>query len=145
MTAREYFEQLRDLESRLALARARLDQVEARIEGLGGAGSPGCGGGDASWRVADRLSELEEARARWAAALDGLVAREDEAVGVIGALSHGNGLTLAFWRQCLWLRYLCGRTHREIAGETGRSEKAVERALSSALDAVDAQGLVASL
>lgn len=145
MTAREYFEQLRDLESRLSLARARLDQVEARMEGLGGAGSPGCGWGDSSWRMADRLSELEAARARWAGALDGLVEREDEAVGVIGALAHRNGLTLAFWRQCLWLRFLCGRTHREVAEETGRSEKAVERAISSALDAVDAQGLVASL
>lgn len=144
MTAREYFEQILDMESRLAIARARLDQVEERLDGIGG--TPGRGTvGDSSWRVADRLASLEAARERWSRSLDGLVEREDEAIGVIAALEHPNGLTLAFWRKCLWGRFLCGHSYARIASDTGRSERAVECAIPRALDAVDAQGLVASM
>lgn len=147
MKAREYFEQILDLENRLNLARDRLDQLEERIDGMGSSGNAShmTDNNNASWVMADRIARLEAVRDRWASILDALVEREDEAIEVITAIQYPNIATLAFWRQCLWLRYIRGYKYSEISEMTGHTLPSIEYAISSALKAVDAQGLVVNL
>lgn len=70
MTAREYFEQLRTIESDIRRYGEALDAAEARIEGLRSMGSSHGSGATDTDAIPRRIAQLEEARDRYARAFD---------------------------------------------------------------------------
>lgn len=146
MLAREFFDQLLALEGELNNLKEHVTMLEERLDAMPASIVGGAHDNlNASWRILDAIEAVTAARHRWGQALDAIIEREDEALEVIGALQAPTAITTYLWQRCLYQRYILARTYHDIAEEVGKSEKAVSYAISCALDAVDAQGLVAHL
>lgn len=143
MTAREYFDQVLLVESDLRRARERLDAAEERADGLGSCGPRSMGrGGSLGDGLLGRVIELDGSRERYARALDGLCEREDEALAVIAAVRTDNAASSARWRECLQYRFVSGMTLSEVAEAVGISVSGVRYAIDSAMDWIDANGVI---
>jgi DNA-directed RNA polymerase specialized sigma24 family protein len=145
VTAREYFDGVRRSQALVDLYALRLDEAEARLDGLGAA--PACGGRSAPQAdpFARRVARLDSVRARMCDAIDRAAAAEDEACEVLARLDHGNDLTTARWRRCVALVYLYGRTPAQAAKEQDVTESGVRYACDSAFEWLDEHGTLAAM
>ena len=145
MDAREYFDQLRTIESDLRRYAEQLDAVESRIEGLGSMGSPHGRGGSATDAIPRRIAQLEAARERYARAYDSLVEREDEAVGIINRTGEPGHPLTGCWREVLTYRYLRSFTWGETANRLNVNVRTACRYADQAFEWIDAHGLLAAV
>ena len=120
MTAREYFEQLRTIES---------------------GSSHGSGATDTD-AIPRRIAQLEEARDRYARAFDHLVEREDEAMELIGRTGEPGAPNTGKWREALTYRYLRAFTWGETANRLSCGVRTAAAYVEQALDWIDSNGLL---
>ena len=142
MTAREYFEQLRTIESDIRRYGEALDAAEARIEGLRSMGSSHGRGATDTDAIPRRIAQLEEARDRYARAFDHLVEREDEAMELIGRTGEPGAPNTGKWREALTYRYLRAFTWGETANRLNCGIRTAAAYVDQALVWIDAQGLL---
>ena len=142
MTAREYFEQLRTIESDIRRYGEALDAVEARIEGLRSMGSSHGSGATDTDAIPRRIAQLEEARDRYARAFDHLVEREDEAMELIGRTGEPGAPNTGKWREALTYRYLRAFTRGETANRLSCGVRTAAAYVEQALDWIDSNGLL---
>lgn len=142
MNARDFFEQLRTVESDLRRYGDALDAAEERIEGLRSMGSSHGRGATDTDAIPRRIAQLEEARERYARAFDHLVEREDEAMEVIDRTGAPGAPNTGKWREALTYRYLRAFTWGETANRLGCGVRTAIAYADQALTWIDEHGLI---
>ncbi len=142
MTARDFFEQLRTVESDLRRYGEALDAAEQRIEGLRSMGSSHGRGATDTDAIPRRIAQLEDARDRYARAFDHLVEREDEAMEIIDRTGEPGAPNTGKWREVLTYRYLRAFTWGEVANRLGCGVRTAVTYADQALAWIDASGLL---
>ena len=142
MTARDFFEQLRTVESDLRRYGEALDAAEQRIEGLRSMGSSHGRGATDTDAIPRRIAQLEDARDRYARAFDHLVEREDEAMEIIDRTGEPGAPNTGKWREVLTYRYLRAFTWGETSNRLNCGIRTAQAYADQALSWIDVRGLL---
>lgn len=142
MTAREFFDQIRTVESEVRRYGEMLDAVESRIEGLKSLGGPHGRGATDTDAIPRRIEQLEAARERYAAAFDNLVEREDEAMELVARTGEPGSPSTGKWREALTYRYIRAFTWGETANRLFCGIRTAQVYVDQALAWIDEHGML---
>ena len=147
MTAREFFEAVRDASDDYARCERQLLALRYRAESLGGGTSSGATAGSSH----DSLERRVVVKADVERALEGRMACDEALMSMAASVLFGgedvdqhdglSALVPSFWAEALWWHYLQGLTWSGVADVLGYSESHLKAVARQALDVVDAYGL----